>query len=126
MDREKNVILLVDDFMPLREVIRETLKKGNCGIVLEAENGRQALDILESEKVDLILSDFNMPEMDGLQLLRAVRMDSRFKEVPFIMLSSDEDPKLIIQAMSAGANEYLGKPFLGKILLQKVEKWLKK
>ncbi len=114
-------VLIVDDQNSVRQMTRMTL--GEIGIrhVNEAENGMQAMEIASSQPLDLIFSDYNMPEMDGLGLLRAVRGHPVVRKVPFILLTGRGDRELVVKAAQAGVNNYLVKPFTAAVLRQKIE-----
>jgi two-component system chemotaxis response regulator CheY len=114
-------ILIVDDQNSVRQMTRMTLEEIGIRHILEAENGRKALDTASLQPVDLIISDYNMPEMDGLCLLRAVRGHPSVRRVPFILLTGRGDRELVVKAAQAGANNYVIKPFTAKVLREKIE-----
>ena len=114
-------ILIVDDQFSVRQMTRMTLEQIGIRNVHESEHGRQALDMAAVQPLDLIISDYNMPEMDGLNLLRAVRGHPVVRKLPFILLTGRGDKELVIQAVQAGVNNYLVKPFTAAILRQKIE-----
>jgi two-component system chemotaxis response regulator CheY len=91
--------------------------------VSEAANGREALDLMAVEKtsVSLVLADWNMPEMNGLELVRRLRQDSAFASVPVVMVTTETDLAQMAAALEAGANEYVMKPFTKEILLEKLQ-----
>ena len=93
-------------------------------LIHEAENGKDALDKAIGQPLDLIISDFNMPEMDGLGLLRAVRGHQAIRKLPFILLTGRGDRELVVKAAQAGVNNYLVKPFNDVVLRQKMEQVL--
>jgi two-component system chemotaxis response regulator CheY len=106
-------ILIVDDSGSMRKVIKKVLtlsgfKMGEC---LEAGNGQEALDVLESHWVDLILSDIHMPVMDGFGLLRALRQKEGWNELPVVLITTESNEDRIKEAMSLGARGYVRKPF---------------
>ncbi len=119
-------VLVVDDFVTMRELISDVLRRAGYGNVIEAKNGKEALKMLKFHKVDVIISDLKMPEMNGLELLRAVRADSVLKKIPFLMTSATATPKIVNHALKVGADDYLEKPFRVEALVQKVEKILEK
>lgn len=100
---------------------RITLEQIGIRHIHEAENGKEAMNTASLQPLDLIISDYNMPEMDGLALLRAVRGHPAARKVPFILLTGRGDRELVVQAAQAGANNYLIKPFTADILRQKIE-----
>ena len=114
-------ILIVDDQNSVRQMTRMTLEQLGVRHIHEAENGREAMDTAALQPLDLIISDFNMPVMDGLALLRAVRGHPAARKLPFILLTGRSDRELVIKAAQAGANNYLIKPFTAEILRQKIE-----
>lgn len=120
-------VLLCDDASFIRDLIKRALRKmlPNCEII-EAPDGRRAQALLNRQSVDLILSDWEMPDVSGEELLRWVRGQEKFAETPFIMITSLGDKHHIMKAIEAGVSDYLGKPFTGEELTQKVHKALKK
>src|SRR6476620_10373892 len=114
-------VLIVDDQMSVRQFTRMTLEKMGIRLIHEAENGKDALDKAIGQPLDLIISDFNMPEMDGLGLLRAVRGHQAIRKLPFILLTGRGDRELVVKAAQAGVNHYLVKPFTTAILREKIE-----
>lgn len=114
-------ILLVDDMLTVRTIVSKTLEtKMGVKSVLTAKNGKEALDILRSQKVDVILSDWNMPEMDGEELLYEVRQDSLLRNIPFIMMTANADRDFIVTAIQLGVTNYLVKPFTPAELEEKL------
>jgi two-component system chemotaxis response regulator CheY len=114
-------VLIVDDQNSVRQMTRLTLEEIGIRHIQEAENGRQAMEMATVQPVDLIISDFNMPELDGLGLLRAVRGHPVTRKVPFILLTGRGDRELVVKAAQAGVNNYLVKPFTAEILRTKIE-----
>ena len=118
---DKNMkILVVDDFVSMRQIIKRGLRTLGFENVIEASNGVEALRKLESEPCQLIISDWNMPEMTGLEFLSSVRQDARLKTVPFIMITAEAERSNIIDAAKAGVSNYLVKPFTVESLEQKI------
>jgi len=115
-------ILVVDDFATTRRIIKGTLKQLGMTNVAEADDGSTALEEMRKEKVDLILCDCNMPNMNGLELLKAVRSDEKLKDTPFIMLPSEEKREEVIEMVKSGVNDYIVKPFAPDILKNRIEK----
>ena len=127
MDIDKNMkILLVDDFATMRKVIKNLLKQTGYYNIAEAEDGVEALRALKSEKVDFIISDWNMPNMTGLELLKAVRADSGLKSLPFLMVTAEGLQENVMAAVKAGVSNYIVKPFTADVLNEKIEKILSK
>jgi len=114
-------VLVVDDQLSMRQVTRMTLEKIGVRMIQEAENGQVALEKAVAQPLDLIISDFNMPEMDGLGLLRAVRGHPAVRKLPFILITGRGDRELVVTAAKAGVNNYLVKPFNEAVLRQKLE-----
>jgi len=114
-------VLVVDDSKTIRLFLSEQLK--TLGFeVTEADDGRQALSRLKKmSQVDLVLVDWNMPEMDGLSFVRAVRAQSAYAALPLMMVTTNADIAHISLALAAGANEYIMKPFTADILREKLE-----
>ncbi|WP_342361716.1 response regulator [Terrarubrum flagellatum] len=119
-------VLIVDDQNSVRQVARLTLEEIGIKHVYESENGKEALEIAGVQPLDLIISDFNMPEMDGLALLRAVRAHPTARRLPFILLTGRGDRELVVKAAQAGVNNYLVKPFTADSLKGKIEQVLGK
>ncbi len=118
-------ILLIDDASFIRDLIKRTLRKylPQCEII-EGADGRKAQSILSRQPIDLILSDWEMPGLSGEELLQWVRADEKLAAVPFIMITSLGGKEHIMRAVQAGVSDYLGKPFTGEELMQKVQKAL--
>jgi two-component system chemotaxis response regulator CheY len=114
-------VLVVDDQNSVRQMTRITLEQLGIRHIHEAENGVAAMETASLQPIDLIISDYNMPEMDGLGLLRAVRGHPAVRKVPFILLTGRGDRELVVKAAQAGVNNYLVKPFTAEILRQKIE-----
>jgi two-component system chemotaxis response regulator CheY len=119
-------VLIVDDQNSVRQMTRITLEELGIRQIHEAENGKDAFQTATLQPIDLIISDFNMPEMDGLALLRAVRGHQAIRKLPFILLTGRGDRELVVKAAQAGVNNYLVKPFTTPILREKIEQVLGK
>lgn len=107
-------VLVVDDMMAIRQVIMAHLKNAGCE-PMGAGSGRVALDFLGRERFDLVLSDWNMPGMDGTQLVTAIR--AKHPDIPIVMVTAEADPKLLATLRELGINGYLIKPFKPQALL---------
>ena len=116
-------IMLVDDSGTMRKIEKMSLAKIGHDQVTEAENGADALAKLKTGKPDLFLVDWNMPEMNGLQFVGAVRGTPELKDIPIIMLTTVNTQDEILAVMKAGANDYLNKPFTPEALQQKISKF---
>lgn len=117
-------VLIVDDQTSVRQMARLTLEEIGVRLIHEAENGTRAIEMASVQPLDLIISDYNMPEMDGLGLLRAVRSHPSARRVPFILVTGRGDRELVVKAAQAGANNYVVKPFTAEILRKKIEQVL--
>lgn len=114
-------VLVVDDQFSVRQMTRLALEKIGVRLIHEAENGQEALLKALAQPLDLIISDFNMPEMDGMGLLRAVRGHQAIRKLPFILITGRGDKELVVKAAQAGVNNYVVKPFDEATLRQKME-----
>jgi two-component system chemotaxis response regulator CheY len=118
--------LVVDDFSTMRRIVKNLLKELGFNNVEEAEDGAEALAKLRAGDFDFVISDWNMPNMDGLALLKEVRADSRLKDLPVLMVTAEATKDNIITAAQAGASGYVVKPFTAATLGEKLEKIFKK
>ena len=109
-------VLVVDDFATMRFIIRWALKHLGFTNIIEADDGSAALRELKREKVGLILSDWKMPTMTGLDLLRAVRSDESLKDIPFIMVTAEGQTDNVLEAVKTGVSSYIVKPFAPETL----------
>ncbi len=114
-------VLVVDDQFSVRQMTRLALEKIGVRLIHEAENGQEALTTALAQPLDLIISDFNMPEMDGIGLLRAVRGHQAIRKTPFILITGRGDRELVVKAAQAGVNNYVVKPFDDATLRKKME-----
>jgi len=117
-------ILIVDDFASMRRIIKGTLKSIGFNNFIEAEDGAVALKLLEKEKVGLIISDWIMPNMNGLEFLKAVKGNAKLKVIPFIMVTAEGQKGNVLEAINAGVNNYIVKPFTPETLHAKLKKVL--
>lgn len=115
-------ILVVDDFSTMRRIVRNLLTEIGFTDIQEAEDGKSALAKLQSAKYDFLVTDWNMPGMTGLDLLRAVRADPRLSTLPVLMVTAEAKRELIVMAAEAGVNGYIIKPFTAISLKEKIEK----
>lgn len=114
-------VLVVDDQLTMRSLVRNGLQQLGFTDIREASDGEEALRVLVQRPVRLVLSDYNMPKLDGLNLLRAIRAHPPTKGIAFIMLTGRADSELVQRAAQFGVNNYLVKPFTVAILRQKIE-----
>ncbi|MEN6623016.1 MAG: response regulator [Smithella sp.] len=120
---DKNLkILVVDDFATMRKVVRNLLKQSGYDDIVEAEDGVMALKALKSQKIDFVVSDWNMPNMSGLELLKAVRADAELAKTPFLMVTAEALQDNVVAAVKAGVNNYIVKPFTAEVLNEKIKK----
>ncbi len=117
-------ILVVDDFATMRRIVKGNLKQLGFSKIVEAEDGRIALEELKKNKIDLIISDWNMPNMNGLELLKAVKGDESFKKIPFVMVTAEGQKSNVMEAVKAGVSNYVVKPFTPETLEEKLKKVL--
>ena len=114
-------VLVVDDSRATRAVLRQILKALGFDVT-EAGHGLEALERLkEMEKPDLVLVDWNMPEMDGYEFVQAVRAESNYDQIPLMMVTTETEVSQVTKALSAGANEYVMKPFTKEVILAKLD-----
>jgi len=116
----KMKVLIVDDFATMRRIVRNVLKQVGLTSIVEADNGKAALKVLKKENVDLILCDWNMPEMSGIDLLKAVKSDNALKNIPFVMVTAEAQKDNIIEAVKAGVSSYIVKPFTAETVSEKL------
>ncbi len=120
---DKNMkILIVDDFSTMRRIIKNLLRDLGFTNTAEADDGVTALPMLQSGSFDFLVTDWNMPGMTGIDLLRAVRADERLKHLPVLMVTAEAKRDQIIEAAQAGVNGYVVKPFTAQVLKEKIEK----
>jgi two-component system chemotaxis response regulator CheY len=119
-------VLVVDDFSTMRRIVVNLLREKGFSKTLEAEDGRQALNLIESTPVHMVVSDWNMPVMTGIELLRAVRAAEEHKHLPFLLITAEARKENILEAAQAGADGYIVKPFTAATLAEKVHHILRK
>ena len=115
-------VLVVDDMSTMRRILKNVLKQIGFSNLVEAENGQDALNKLKVGDIGLIVSDWNMPVMQGIELLRTVRADAELKNLPFLMVTAEGQKENIIEAVQAGVSNYVVKPFTAEALQGKLEK----
>jgi two-component system, chemotaxis family, chemotaxis protein CheY len=115
-------VLIIDDFATMRRILKNVLRQVGFTNIIEADDGKTALKELNKEKVDLILCDWNMPEMPGIDLLRHVRSDDHLKDIPFVMVTAEAQKENILEAVKAGVSNYVVKPFTAETINEKLQK----
>ncbi|UYG00081.1 MULTISPECIES: chemotaxis response regulator CheY [unclassified Halomonas] len=124
---DKNMsFLVVDDFPTMRRIVRSLLKELGFTNVEEAEDGQDALNKLRAGSFEFVVSDWNMPNLDGLEMLKEIRQDAALKELPVLMVTAEAKKENIIAAAQAGANGYVVKPFTAATLEEKLNKIFEK
>jgi two-component system chemotaxis response regulator CheY len=118
--------LIVDDFSTMRRIVRNLLKEIGFNNAEEAEDGQVALNMLKSTKFDFVVSDINMPNMNGFELLKSMRSDDSLKGIPVLMVTAEAKKEDIVAAAQGGASGYIVKPFTKATLEEKVQKILQK
>jgi two-component system chemotaxis response regulator CheY len=118
-------ILIIDDFATMRRIMKNILKQLGFKNLVEADDGTTALNILESQKIDLIISDWNMPKMTGIELLKKLRASTEYKKTPFLMVTAEAQKQNVIEAVQAGVSNYVVKPFTAEAISDKLKKILK-
>ncbi|WP_176457772.1 chemotaxis response regulator CheY [Pseudomonas mandelii] len=115
-------ILIVDDFSTMRRIIKNLLRDLGFTNTVEADDGLTAIPILNSGSIDFLVTDWNMPGMTGIDLLRHVRADEKLRSLPVLMVTAEAKREQIIEAAQAGVNGYVVKPFTAQALKEKIEK----
>ncbi len=122
----KMKILVVDDFSTMRRITKNILKQIGFENIEEAEDGAQAYAKLKMGGFGFVISDWNMPNMDGLDLLKAVRADPALKNIPFLMVTAEAEKDKVIEAIRSGVNNYVVKPFTAEVLKEKMDRIFEK
>ena len=115
-------ILVVDDFSTMRRIIKNILRQLGFNNVVEADDGTTAWDVLNKDRIEFIISDWNMPQMTGIDLLRKVRASDEFGDLPFLMVTAEAQQENIIEAVQAKVSNYIVKPFTAEVMKQKIDK----
>jgi len=118
--------LIVDDFSTMRRIVRGLLKEMGCNNADEAEDGAVALNMLKANRYDFVVSDINMPNMNGFDLLRAMKAEDSLKHIPVLMVTAEARKEDIVLAAQTGAAGYIVKPFTKATLEEKVQKIMQK
>jgi two-component system chemotaxis response regulator CheY len=118
--------LVVDDFSTMRRIVRGLLKEMGCTNVAEAEDGAVALAMLKAQRFDFVVSDINMPNMNGFELLKAIKAEETLRHLPVLMVTAEARKEDIVLAAQSGASGYIVKPFSKATLEEKVQRILQK
>ncbi|HET6514303.1 MAG TPA: chemotaxis response regulator CheY [Thermodesulfovibrionales bacterium] len=122
----KMKILVIDDFSTMRRIVKNILKQLGYENIEEAEDGLQAYTKLKNDAFGFVVSDWNMPNMDGLELLKKVRSDPELKALPVLMVTAEAEKEKVVEAIKAGVNNYIVKPFTAEVLKEKMDKIFEK
>jgi two-component system chemotaxis response regulator CheY len=122
----KMKILVVDDFSTMRRIVKNILRQLGFENVEEAEDGSQAYDKVKEGGFDFVITDWNMPNVDGLAFLQNVRRDPDHKDLPILMVTAEAEKEKVVTAVQAGVDNYIVKPFTAKLLKEKMDKILAK
>lgn len=115
-------ILVVDDFSTMRRIVKNQLRELGFSDIQEAEDGGAAFQILQSRPIDFVVTDWNMPDVTGLDLLKKIRADEKLREIPVLMVTAEAKREQIVEAAQSGVNGYVVKPFNAVTLQTKIER----
>ena len=115
-------VLVVDDFSTMRRIVKNILRQLGFVNITEADDGTTAWEVLQKHKIDFVVSDWNMPQMTGIELLRKVRADPKLGEMPFLMVTAEAQQENILEAAQARVSNYIVKPFTADTLKKKIDK----
>ncbi len=115
-------VLIVDDMSTMRRIIKNIFKQLGFTNMDEAENGQQALEKLRAQHFGFVVSDWNMPVMSGIDLLRSIRADTALKDLPVLMVTAEAQKEQVMEAVQAGVSNYIVKPFTAETLQEKIDK----
>lgn len=118
-------ILVVDDMSTMRRIVKNILKQLGFNNLEEAENGQEALTKLKADTYGFVVSDWNMPVMMGIDLLRAIRADEKLKKIPVLMVTAEAQKENLMEAVQAGVSNYVVKPFTAETMQEKINKIFK-
>jgi two-component system chemotaxis response regulator CheY len=118
-------ILVVDDMATMRRIVKNILKQLGFASVEEAENGQEALQKLRADTFGFVVSDWNMPVMTGIDMLREIRADEKLKAIPVLMVTAEAQQANLVEAIQAGVSNYIVKPFTAETMQQKLQKIFK-
>ena len=130
-DMDKNIdfsmkVLVADDFATMRKIVRNILKQIGFDDIVEAEDGQAAMQVLRNENIGLVVTDWNMPNMSGLELLQKIRTNPKTANLPVLMVTAEGLKENVVTAVKAGVNNYVVKPFTAEVLQEKLEQIFKK
>jgi len=115
-------VLIVDDFATMRKIVKNILNQLGFKHFIEADDGSTGWEILQKDSIDFIVSDWNMPKMTGIELLKKVRADDKLKGTPFLMVTAEAQKENIVEAVKAKVSQYIVKPFTPETMSEKIEK----
>ena len=115
-------LLVVDDFSTMRRIIKNILRQLGFNNIEEADDGTTAWEVINKGGIDFVISDWNMPQMTGIELLRKVRGSEEFGDLPFLMVTAEAQQENVIEAVQAKVSNYIVKPFTAETLKQKIDK----
>jgi two-component system chemotaxis response regulator CheY len=118
-------ILVVGDMASMRRIVKNIMKQLGFENVEEAENGQEAIEKLRAESYGFVISDWNMPIMTGIELLKAIRADDKLKAIPVLMVTAEAQKENLVEAIKAGVSNYIVKPFTAEVLQEKMNKIFK-
>jgi two-component system chemotaxis response regulator CheY len=119
-------VLVADDFATMRKIVRNILKQIGFDDIVEAEDGQAAMQVLRNEDIGLVVTDWNMPNMNGLELLQKIRTNPKTANLPVLMVTAEGLKDNVVTAVKAGVNNYVVKPFTAEVLQEKLEQIFKK
>ncbi len=123
MPKPETHILVVDDFPTMRKIVKSVLKQLGYINITEAEDGQIAINTLKGNpSIEFVVSDWNMPNMTGIELLKAVRADPKLKHLPFLMVTAEADKDNIVEAVKSGVSNYIVKPFNATTMKEKIDR----
>lgn len=118
-------VLIVDDMSTMRRIVKNILKQLGFSNMEEAENGQEGLQKLRADKYGFVVSDWNMPVMTGIDMLRAIRADEKLKHIPVLMVTAEAQKENLVEAIQAGVSNYIVKPFTAETMQEKLNKIFK-
>lgn len=119
-------VLVVDDFATMRKIVRNILKQIGFNNIVEADDGANALQVIKNENIDFVVTDWNMPNMSGLELLKKIRSDEKSKDIPVLMVTAEGLAENVVDAVKAGVDNYIVKPFTAETVQAKIEQIFQK